>query len=190
MRRAAACAALALLLVGCEESAEQNTFIVRVSSINDGGPLLADVIAYDDQDRPYVPTDVVTIELTNRPYSSSVVVDPGTLWYDFQVRSVSVRWRRNDGGPTAGAGWNLSDFDHTQTTSALVPFNGSATFGALLVPVAMKVQDPFGSLAMSGGVIALTADIDIVGSPAIDGSDEIHIPASLSVTFANFADEQ
>lgn len=189
MRRAAFLSGLALLALGCTESAEQNTFIVRVSSINDGSPLLADVLRFNEQDSTYsVPVDVVPVEFTNKVYSSGVITDPGTFSYDFHLRRYVVTWRRTDGGPTSGPGWQLSDFDFEGATSEVIPVNSRKEVGILLATVEMKSVDPFASLAF-GGAIPLTADIDFVGSPAIDPDEEIHLQASLSVSFANFADE-
>lgn len=188
MRRAAILSGLLLLVLGCTESSEQNTFVVRVSQINRGSPLLADVVFCDTDSNCSVPTNVVLTEFTNRVYSPSVVTDPSVFWYDFNLQGYSVTWRRTDGGPTSGPGWRLADFNHTQATSAVIPINSSAEVGILVVPVGMKLVEPFASLVF-GGVIDLIADIDFVGSPAVDPDDEIHVRASLSVSFANFADE-
>jgi hypothetical protein len=159
-----------------------------VTSINEGSPLFSDVIHIDSNDNATIPTDLVLLELANRPYSGSVSVDPGVAWYDFTLRGYTIQWRRIDGGPTSGPGWNLTDFNHTGATTALVPFNGTASTGILLVPVAMKSTEPFASLVF-GGAIALVADIDLYGSSAINPDSEVHIPATLSVTFSNYADE-
>jgi hypothetical protein len=189
MRRAAlSCVALAFLFAGCD-NASQNPFIVRVASINGGSPLLADVIGIDPDTGPYIPTELPEIEMTNRPYSSGTSVDPGTGWYDFQLQRIVVHWERTDGGPTAGTGWTLADFDYTENISVVVPFNGSVTFGTILVPIGMKSLEPFASLAVSGGAIRLTAHIDFVGTAAQNPGDEIHIPVDLGVSFANYADE-
>jgi hypothetical protein len=186
MRRVALCIAFVACVLGCNESAEQSTFVVNVSQINNGSPLLADVVSCEDDTTCGIPTDVVPAEFTNRIVSPNVV-DPGTAWYDFHLRSYSVRFRRNDGGPISGPGWNLSDFNHTGATSAIIPANGSAEVGVLVVPVGMKSSTPFFELQL-GGVINLIADIDFVGSSAIDLDDEIHVPVSLTVSVANFAD--
>jgi len=188
MRRLAVWSVLALLGLGCD-GATQNPYVVTVTAINEGIPLLADVIHIDADMNATIPTDVVAVELTNRPYSSNVSVDPGVAWYDFTLRGYTVRWRRLDGGPTSGPGWNLTDFNHTEATTAVVPFRGTATTGLLIVPVAMKSSEPFVSL-QGGGAIALIADIDLFGSSAINPSSEVHIPATLSVTFSNYADEE
>ncbi len=188
MRRAVLSSLLLLaLLTGCD-SAQQNPFIVRVASINDGTPLLADVIASDGAGGAIVPTELAPVELINRPYWSGSMVDPGTGWYDFQLVRYSVHWERVDGGPTSGTGWTLADFDHTQNVTVVVPFNGTATFGALVVPVGMKTREPFLSLQTSGGTIQLVAHIDFVGGQAQNLKDKIHVPATLGVTFANFED--
>jgi hypothetical protein len=189
MRRAALSSlALVFLFAGCDD-ANQNPFIVSIASINGGSPLLADVIGIDPDTGPYIPTELPEIEMTNRPYWSGSVVDPGAGWYNFEVNRFTVHWERTDGGPTSGTGWTLSDFDYTESIAVVVPFNGSATFGTILVPVGMKGQDPFASLAVSGGAIRLTAHIEFIGSSAQNPKDEIHIPATLGVSFANYADQ-
>ncbi len=191
MRRAAILAGLALLALGCSESAEQNTYVVRVSSINKGGPLEADLIVFDKTDSTYtVPEDVVVTEFTNKVYSPSVITDPSTAWFDFQVQSYRVTWRRVDGGPTSGPGWNISDFDFTGATSTVVPVNSSAEVGILLVPAGMKGREPFASVLVTGGEIGMVADIDFVGTAAVDPKDDVHVKASLTVNFANFADKK
>ena len=187
MRRSALFLGLLAFVLGCTESGEQNTFVVRVSDINNGSPLLADVVFCENDTTCGIPTDVVPTEFTNRIVSPNVI-DPGTAWYDFHLRSYTVRFRRNDGGPTSGPGWALSDFTHAEATSAIIPANGSAEVGILIVPVGMKSTTPFFELQL-GGVINLIADIDFVGSSAIDLDDEIHVPVSLSVSVANFADQ-
>lgn len=188
MRRAAILSGLMLLVLGCTESSEQNTFVVRVSEINRNSPLLADVLFCETDTTCTVPTNVVLTKFTNRVYSPSVITDPSVFWYDFHLKGYTVTWRRTDGGPTSGPGWQLSDFNHTQATSAVIPINSSVEVGILVVPVGMKLVTPFAQLA-AGGVIDLIADIDFVGTPAIDPDDDIHVLASLSVSFANFADD-
>jgi len=187
MRRSALCFGLLSFVLGCTESAEQNTFVVRVSQINSGSPLLADVVRCETDTTCGIPTDVVRTEFTNRIVSPNIV-DPGTAWYDFHLRSYTVRFRRSDGGPASGPGWNLNNFTHTGATSAIIPANGSAEVGILVVPVGMKSVTPFLELQL-GGVINLIADIDFVGGSAIDLDDEVHVPVSLTVSVANFADE-
>jgi hypothetical protein len=189
MRRAAIVVlGLALFALGCDETT-QSPFIVRVSDINNGGStLLADVIQIDTQTgQVTIPTELVPVVITNRAYSSNVVTDPGTLWYDFQVKRYAVRWRWMG---TAIPGVDLTQFDHTEETTLLVPFDGEATLFALLVPLSMKVTPPFADLPTTGGSIGLVADLDFVGAPAIDLGNEIHIRTSLSVSFADFADKK
>jgi hypothetical protein len=136
----------------------------------------------------YIPTELPPVELTNRPYWSGTTVDPGLGWYDFQLQRYTVRWERADGGPSSGTGWTLADFDHTEDVTMLVPFNSSLTFGALVVPIGMKTREPFASLATSGATIRLLAHIDFVGTAAQNPGDDIHVPATLGVSFANYVD--
>jgi hypothetical protein len=189
MRRVAfAVMILGLIGLGCD-STTQNPFIVRVSDINNGGStLLSDVIHIDEQDSSLsVPTELVPVILTNRRYAITVAPDVGTAWYDFQVKRFTVRWRWS-GPPLPGV--DLTQFNHTEETAIIVPFNGEATLFALVVPISMKTTPPFAGLAFGGGSIALVADIEITGAPAIDLDDEIQVPTSLSVSFADFADQQ
>ena len=187
MRRTALFIGLVAFVLGCDESAEQNTFVVNVSSINNGSPLLSDVVNCAEPTACTIPTDVVPVQFTNRIVSPNIV-DPGTAWYDFHLRRYTVRFRRTDGGPTSGPGWDLNNFAHSGSTSAIIPANGSAEVGILVVPVGMKSTTPFVEL-QTGGVINLVADIDFVGSSAIEVDGEIHVPVSLTVSVANFADE-
>lgn len=189
MRRLVLGSLLALAILGCE-NVEQNAFVVKVSSINRGSPVLADVLAWDTQNEVwYIPVEVVPIEFTNRVYSRSTVIDPENFAFDFQLRSYSVRWRPADGGPTSGTGWTLAQFDFSGATSQVIPVNSSAEVGVLLGSVSMKEVTPFADLAFAAGSIPLIADIEFVGNPAIDPDDEIRIQASVLVEFANFADE-
>jgi hypothetical protein len=185
MRRAVILAGLALLALGCSESAEQNTYVVRVSSINKGGPLSADLIVFNKTDSTYsVPVDAVVTEFTNKVYSPSVITDPNTAWFDFQVKSYKVTWSRADGGPDLGTG-----FDFTGATTAIVPVNGSSEVSILLAPAGMKESSPFVDLLLTGGEIRLNADIDFVGSAAVDPTEDVHVHARLLVSFANYADK-
>lgn len=181
---------LALLALGCTESAEQNTFVVKVSSMNHGNPLLADVLVFNKQDSTFsVPVDVVPVAFTNKAYAPGVVTDPALFWSDFQLKSYDVVWRRTDGGATSGPGWNLSDFNFSGSATQVVPINTTTEVGIMLASVEMKSVEPFASLAF-GGAISLVADVDFVGSAAIDPGHDVHVPASLSVSFANFKDSE
>lgn len=186
MKRAALAILPALFVLGCEES-DHNPFIVRVTSVNNGSTLLSDVISFDQTTMTnFIPTDVTPVVLQNRPYTQSVVVDPTNFSLDFQMQQYTVTFRATEGTP---GGLSLGAFTHTEAATAVVPINGSATLGMLIVPLSMKIAAPFAALA-SGGQIPLIADIDIVGTPAVDPSKTIHVQASLSVVFANFADAE
>ena len=179
MRRGVAIAVvLALCALGCTAS-DQNRIIVRVTTINEGGPLFADVIAVDNDSMPYIPTDLTPVEFTSRPYSDAIV-DPGNFSLDFQLQYYTVRWRATQGTPP---GLNLDAYTHTEATSFVVPFNNTAILGASIVAVGMKTSPPFAALQV-GGEIPLIAEVEFVGSPAVDPDDEIRVLASLSVVFA------
>lgn len=186
MRRAALLLAVALLTLGCD-AANQNPFLVRVTDINNGGAsLLADVIHMNQDGTQVIPTELVPMVLTNKRYEQTSTPDPGTYWYDFQVKRYEVTWRW---GGAVVPGVDLTQFAHVQTTSLVVPFDGEATLSALIVPIGMKTTPPFDGLAGSAGAINLLADIVIVGSSAIDSSTEIYVRTSLAVAFADYADE-
>lgn len=181
MKRAALAIVPALFVLGCAES-DQNPFIVRVTSLNNGTTLLSDVVLADGS----IPTELPPLVLTNRPYSSSVVVDESNYALDYQVDRYTVTFRATNGTP---AGLDLAPFTHTEAATAVVPINGSVTLGLLVVPLSMKIAPAFLAL-QTGGQIPLIADIDIEGSPAIDPDKRIHVRASLSVVFANFVDAE
>lgn len=191
MKRFAILAGLVLFALGCADEDLQGPTVVRVSQINDGAPLQADVIIIvDDQTgETAVPEDVVVVQIQNKAYNGVTVVDPSTFVNDFQVTRYTVTWRRADGGPTAGTGWTLSDFDFEAATTVIVPGNGFAEFGVLVAPAGMKTVDPFVQ-ARVGAYIKTIADFDIVGHYVIRPDVEIHLSASLSVNFADFADDE
>lgn len=185
MRRGLAILALvAVAAFGCNE-ADQNRIVVRVTSMNEGGPIFADVVAINPADSSiYIPTDLTPVEFTNRPYSSSIV-DPGNFSLDFHVQRYVVRWRAVEGTP---AGLDLGSYTHTEATSFVVPFDGTGTFFASIVAVGMKTTPEFAALEF-GGEIPLIADIDFVGASAVEPDDEIIVRASISVIFANYGDD-
>jgi len=180
MRRAVLGLALALLALGCDES-DQNSFVVKVTEINNGVPLLSDV-AEVSGGITIIPTDVVPVELTNLPYSPGIV-DPNSFALDFQLTRYTVAWRATAGTP---AGLNLPQWNHTEAAALIVPLNDTATLGALITTTVMKSAAPFQALATSGGTIPAIADIDFVGHSAVNPATLIHVRVSLSVVFADF----
>ncbi|UCE01949.1 MAG: hypothetical protein JSW67_11870 [Candidatus Latescibacterota bacterium] len=179
-----------LLLVSCDTN---DPFVdVLVSNINEGNPLLADLIEIDDTKDPpeiFIPEDVVLVEFWNKPRHDAVITQPETFLHDFHVKRYSVTWRRVDGGPSSGAGWDISDHDFEAATSAIIPINTKTGVGILLAPAGMKTAEPFFSALMNFEEIQMIADIDFVGTRAITSDEEIHVLASLSVQFADFGDE-
>ena len=188
MWRSAILAGLVVALVGCETDAP--VVEVRVSSINDGGPVLADLIVVDEQTGEVsIPEDVVLAEFTNRAEASSVVTGPNTFVNAFHLQRYYVTWRRADGGPTSGTGWALSDYDFEAATSVVVPINTTVETGILIAPAGMKTTGPFAQALVNGEELLLIADIDFVGTMAVGSEAEMHVYASVSVNFANFADD-
>ena len=189
MRRSAILVGLALVLLGCDEDA--TVFDVKVSSMNGGAPVQADLIKFDKQLQQYfIPEDVIVVAFTNRSKNDAVVNDPGSFLNDFLLQRYTVTWRRADGGPTSGSGWNLADSDFEGATSAIIPVNTTTEVGILIAPAGIKSQEPFITALATGTEIQLVADIDFIGTRAVASDAEIHIPASLSVNFADFADKQ
>jgi hypothetical protein len=185
MKRCAILAGLVLFAIGCGDETLHSPFLVRVSQINGGAPLQADVIVVVDKeaDPPElaVPEDVVVVRIENRPYNSVSVTQPNTFAHDFQVTGYTVTWRYANGAP-------LSGFDFGAATSVIVPANGMAEFGVLIAPAGMKQVDPFAQLLIDGEILTI-ADVDIFGAFVNNPTQEIHMATSLSVNFADFADE-
>ena len=188
MWRSAILVGLALVLLGCDDAA---VFDVRVSSINNGAPLQADLQVFNRQLQTFfIPEDVVIAAFTNKVKNGAVVSDPATFLNDFHLKSYSVTWRRVDGGPTSGAGWALSDYDFEAATSAIIPANTTTEVAILLAPAGMKTQEPFATALFTGEEIQLIADIVFLGTRAVASDAEIQVLASLSVNFADFADNE
>ncbi len=187
MWRSAILAGLLCVLVGCDSDDE--VVEVRVSSINGGSPVIADLIVVNRQTgATTIPEDVVVAEFTNRAEASSVFNPPGTLVNSFQLESYTVTWRSATGGTTVGT-WPLAAYNFTAGTAALVPPGSSVETGVLIAPAGMKTQGPFAEALVNGQELLLIADIDFVGRMAVGSEDEIHVYASISVNFANFADQ-
>jgi hypothetical protein len=188
MWRSAILAGLFLALLGCDPN--DPVFDVRVSMINEGGPVQADLITINRQTgEAFIPEDVVVASFTNKSKSTSVLNDPVTFANSFELKSYTVTWRRADGGPTSGTGWDLASLGFTGATSAVVPPGTTTDVGVLIAPASMKTREPFLTALATGEGIMLIADFDFVGSKAVTSDEEIHVYASLSVNFANFEDE-
>ena len=194
MKRSAILACLlALVLGGCGHD-DDPYFDVNVTMINSGAPVQADLCILDDTVFPPlcgVSEDFVLVRMRNKPRSDLVITDTNTFLHDFHVQSYSVTWRRVDGGPSAdpGGAWNIADHDFEAGTSVVVPVGGFAEFTIMVSPAAMKLTEPFTSALTNGQEVLLIADIDFVGTRGISSDVEIHVPAALSVNFANFFDE-
>lgn len=188
MWRSAILVGLFLALLGCDP--DDPVFDVRVSMINEGGPVLADLIIIDEQTgEVFIPEDVVVAAFTNKSKQGSVVNDPVTFMNAFHLKSYTVTWRRADGGPLTGPGWDLANYNFEAATSAIVPPGSTTEVGVLIAPAGMKTQEPFSTALLTGSELLLIADIDFVGTKAVTSDKEIHVYASLSVNFANFEDD-
>lgn len=188
MWRSAILAGLLCVLVGCDFDDE--VVEVRVTSINGGAPVIADLIVFDEQTGEVsIPEDVVLVEFTNRSEATSVVNPPGTFVNAFQLESYTVTWRRADGGATSGTGWTLADYNFTAGTAALVPAGSSVETAILIAPAGMKTEGLFAQALVNGEEVLLIADIDFLGRMAVGSEDDIHVYGSISVNFADFADE-
>ena len=187
MWRSAILAGLLCVLVGCDTDSE--VIEVRVTSINGGAPVLADLIIFDENTGEIsIPEDVAVVEFTNRSESSPVVTDPNTFVNAFQLESYTVTWRTSGGGTSIGT-WPLAAYNFTAATAAVVPAGTSVETGVLIAPAGMKTQGPFLEALMNGQELLLIADIDFLGRPAVGSEGDIHVYASVSVNFADFADE-
>jgi hypothetical protein len=188
MWRSAILAGLCLALLGCDP--DDPAFDVRVSMINEGGPVQADLIIINRQTgEAFIPEDVVVAAFTNKSKSTAVVNDPVTFANSFHLKRYTVTWRRADGGPTSGTGWDLASLGFEAATSAVVPPGTTTEVGILIAPASLKTREPFVTALATGEGIMLIADIDFVGTKAITSEEEIHVYASLSVNFANFEDD-
>jgi hypothetical protein len=185
MWRSAILAGLFLVLLGCDDP----VFDVRVSSINEGGPVLADLVIIEQSTgQMFIPEDVVEATFTNLSKTSAALNDPDTFVNAFLLQRYTVSWRYAGSDPTL-AGFDFSVFNFEGATSAVVPPGTSVVVGVQIAPAGMKTQDPFLSARSTGGYIQMIADIDFIGSKAVTSGPEIHIPVSLSVSFADFEDE-
>jgi hypothetical protein len=176
-----AAALLVTLLPGCRED---TIFLVRVTDINSGAATLADVQTIDEGPPIVItiPNDVVSLRITNKPYSPSVLTAPETYWHDFLLTSYSVRWRYADGT-------SLSGFDFDGGLSELIPINQTVEMGILLVPASMKMQAPFNTAVGGGASFDLIATIEFRGHPVIDPGKTYRFSGSTSVTIAELADQ-
>ena len=189
MRRSAILVGLALVLLGC--AADDPYFDVRLSSLNGGAPLLADLQRYDKQLQVFfIPEDVAIAAFTSKVRGDFVVTEPRTFLDDFQLQRYTVRWRFAGGTPNPiFSGFDYSSFNFEAATAAIVPVNTTTEVGVLVAPAAMKTEEPFATALVTGAEILLIADIDFYGVRALVPEGEIHLQASLSVNFADFADE-
>jgi hypothetical protein len=188
MWRSTILAGLLCALLGCQ--ADTPVIEVRVTSINGGGPVLADLRHFDEGTGLItIPEDVAVVEFTNRNETGSVVTDPGTFVNAFQLESYTVRWRRADGGPTSGTGWTLADYNFDAATSFVVPANSTAETGILIAPAGMKTEGPFAEALANGQELLLIADIEFIGRVAVGPTEDMHVYGSVSVNFADFADK-
>ncbi len=194
MKRSAILACLLALFVGGCGHDDDPFFDVHVTMINSGAPVQADLCILDDTVFPPlcgVSEDFVLVRMRNKPRSGLVITDNDTFLHDFHLQRYTVTWRRVDGGPSAdpGGAWDIADHDFEAGISVVVPVDGFAEFTIMVSPAAMKLTSPFTDAYAAGQEILLIADIDFVGTRGITSDEEIHVPASLSVNFANFFDE-
>jgi len=188
MKRSAVLVCLfALALSGC--GIDDPYFDVEVEMINEGAPVQGDLCVVD----PLLLTcgvseDFVEVRMRNKARSDLVVTDTNSFLHDFVVTRYTVTWRRVDGGPSSGAGWNISDYNFEAGTSVVVPIGSFAEFTIMISPAGMKRNEPFATALTNGEEVLLVADIEFVGRRGITSDKEIRVRASLSANFANFED--
>jgi len=180
------------LLVGCDEDSnyDQRT-VVYVSNINDGFPVLSDVRNQGDslyekdgetfkRDDDFWLEDWIKVEFHNRPYSSVVDPNSGSLG-DFLFTSYDVEFVRMDGGTSP-----VPPF--TGETSILVPANSLVEGVILLVPVSAKRISPLVDLEYTANEIMTNAHITFHGHE-IQTDREIDFSAGILVNFADILEE-
>ncbi len=179
---------LALIFLSCSEDTpyDQRTVMI-ISSINDGSPFFSDVLNQGDSlyekdgvtfktNDDYVVEDYLKVTFYNKPYSSILDVDGGSLG-DFLVTGYDVEFTRTDGGTTP-----VPPF--SGETSVLVPANSVVEANILLVPFYLKNQSPLVELRYSPNEIMAYAHITFYGHE-VQTDRNISFETGISVSFGD-----
>ena len=145
-----------------------------VVSINGGHTFFSDLINEADSSHIYIPADEVPIVLTNRQHDSGAPLNSGTPFSEIVVTGYSITFDGGVPGPISG-GMNL-----------LVPSGQEVSATVALDNLADKASIPISA------VITTTAHLHFNGYLRIAGQngDQVNTLAHLSVSFANFGDQQ
>lgn len=192
--RLAAFAAFAfavLCVAGCADDSSTRS-VVTVVSINGNSPLQSDVrgegedpVATTDDT---IADDVVEITMANFPHDSALELKPGFPFGDVIFTEYSVTFVRDDGNGPAPAPFSGAMYlkvpNAQQKPEDYVPPTGYIT----LVPAGLKIVSPLDDLAYGGGQINTRALVEFVGRETTS-EDVIKVTATLTVSFANYQDE-
>jgi hypothetical protein len=162
------------VLAGCDNTGEQQRSVVVVTSVNEGLPVVVDVLEQGDSlyepdgttiklNDDFIAQDWLTIQMQNNPYNAFVTTDPGMPHGDFIVTRYQVQWTRTDGGAVALP-------TYTGYTSQIIPSGEDAWFAILLVTFDNKNLPVLSDLCYvcpaAGDEIFMRADITFFGHEA------------------------
>lgn len=168
-------AVLAIVLaisVACDNNkGEEQRSVVTVLSLNDGEPLISDVV-----DGTSILPEVVPVEFFNRPYSGMIITDPEQPHGEFVITRYRVTWTSPNGGPT------LPPYEGAISLS--VTTGESAAGRVLLVTYTNKVNPPLSSLVGTLTELQMTCNIIFYGHEA-GTTREIPVEATIGVVFAD-----
>ena len=132
---------LATGLVGCAgDNGDLARNFVQVASVNDNAPLFADVYnngqntAVDFTKDDYIPADAIAVTFTSQTADGSLTMDPAKPFGTVQFTRYTVDFKDND---LNHDGQNdVNDIDGPM--NLVVPVDGEATGGVLVVPAGVK----------------------------------------------------
>jgi hypothetical protein len=185
----AALAAAAVACVSCgdvvRDGRSPSFLVIDALTSDDGGVLLSDVIALNDDGTSTVFNDVATATLRLAPKN----VIPGDLGpttnNDVTIFRYRVTFRRSDGRNTQGVDVPYA-FDGASTvtiqsggTTASVPFE--------IVRHVAKTESPLVQLINSPTVITTIAEVTFYGRDLV--GNDVSATGLMQVNFGNFGDE-
>lgn len=178
------------LILSCSEDTnyDQRT-VVYVSNVNEGEPFMCDVLNQGDSlwnetrtaykiDDDFVVEDYILVEFHNKPYSSIIDPESGSLG-DFLVTGYDVEFLPFGGDPVP-----VPPFSGAM--SLLVPAGELVQGAILLVPYGAKNVDPLNALKYDpmAREIMTTAHLTFHGHE-IQSSSEVNFEAWITVNFAD-----
>lgn len=176
----AACMVIVALFAGsCDTTSEQKRSVVTVFSMNDNEPVFSDVLGQSDTVST-VSDDWIPVWFFNKPQSDLVFTEPGRPFGEFIVTGYTVTWERTDGGSAVPQGFSSA----IQVT---VPSGELMEATVLVVPAEAKNAAPLDALKNTASSIRAVAHFQFVGHE-VGTEREVTIPASVSVSFADFAE--